>query len=274
MSTYDSDYTESTNYTETTEDTETAETTEEKTRDGENGEEEENGEGQKTRKAPTPPPEPEIDPFEGVTYDDNPEEELPEFGNPKYWLEQYTQSVDVMEWYMNASDFLPIIQKNYEIEETTSCLVLGTGTSELAPKLADAGPESVLAIDYVLPLIKKMRRLHRETANLTWKVMDMRKLKFGDATFNLIVDKASLDCVFHVSEKEVDEVMGEISRVLMKKGVFICASTMPPSVYAKHFDRPTELMLKLEKTIEVPKPVPTELPYYVYVVRKISRIKF
>ena len=217
---------------------------------------------------PEPPP-PEPDPLEGITYDD-PDLPLPPYGDQGYWEKRYTEDPEVFEWYQDPEAVIPICKEYLDAEGRV--LVIGTGNSDLAPQLTQNGYENVTAIDFVKQCLLKSRRRNRELEGITWKLMDIRKMTFPDGDFQAVVDKGTLDCLFYVGESDVLTAMTEISRVLKKRGVYICVSCCPPDSRRKYFDRQADLQLELEKVIELRKPVHSEEPHYVYIVRKGGKL--
>lgn len=216
-------------------------------------------------------PEPEPDPLEGLTYDDDPELEVPPYADQAYWEKRYTEDNEVFEWYQDPEAILPIC--NELIDKDKKVLVIGTGNSDLAPQLQQNGFEQVTAIDFAKPCIKASRKRNAEVEGITFKVMDIRKMtSFENGEYNAIVDKGTLDCLFYASETDVFTALSEISRVLRKRGVYICVSYAPPEARKKFFDRPADLLLELEKVLELKKPLPSSEPHYVYVLRKIGKL--
>lgn len=228
-------------------------------------------EEEEEQKQPEPEPEPEPDPLEGLTYDDDPEVELPPYGDQAYWEKRYTEDNEVFEWYQDPEAVLPIC--NELIDKDKKVLVIGTGNSDLAPQLQQNGFEQITAIDFAKPCIKASRKRNAEIEGITWKVMDIRKMSsFENGEYNAIVDKGTLDCLFYASESDVFTALSEISRVLKKRGVYICISFAPPEARKKFLDRPADLLLELEKVLELKKPLPSSEPHYVYVIRKIGKL--
>lgn len=214
--------------------------------------------------------EPEPDPLEGITYDDDPDTPLPPYGDAEYWEKRYTEDPDVFEWYQDPE---PVIARCKDLMDAEGrVLVIGTGNSDLAPQIAQNGFENVTAIDFVRPCIVKSRRRNREIEGLTWKVMDVRKMSFPDGEFQTILDKGTLDCLFYLGENDVMTAMTEIARVLKKKGLYICVSCCPPEARRKFFDRPADLRMELEQVIELKKPLASDEPHYMYVVRKGGKL--
>ena len=215
-------------------------------------------------------PEPEPDPLEGINYEDDPDSPLPPYGDAEYWEKRYTEDPEVFEWYQEPAAVLEHCKEYLNPEGRV--LVIGTGNSNLAPQIAQDGIESVTAIDFVRPCIVKSRRRNRELEGITWKVMDVRKMSFPDGDFQAIVDKGTLDCLFYLGESDVMTAMAEISRVLKKRGVYVCVSCCPPEARRKWFDRPADLRIELEKVIELKKPLESEEPHYVYIIRKGGKL--
>ena len=215
-------------------------------------------------------PEPEPDPLEGLTYEDDPDTPLPPYGDAEYWEKRYTEDPEVFEWYQDPEALLPTCKEVVDPEGRV--LVIGTGNSQLAPLLAQNGFENVTAIDFVRPCIVKSRRRNREVEGITWKVMDVRKLAYGDGEFQAVLDKGTLDCLFYLGEADVMMAMTEIARVLKKRGVYVCVSCCPPEARRKFFDRPADLRIELEKVIELKKPLESDEPHYVYIIRKGGKL--
>jgi len=214
--------------------------------------------------------EPEPDPLEGLTYEDDASLPTPPYGDAEYWEKRYTDDPEVFEWYQDPETLMPACKEL--IDPEGRILVIGTGNSDLAPRLSQGGFENVTAIDFVRPCIVKSRRRNREIEGITWKVMDIRKMRFGAAEFQAVVDKGTLDCLFYVGEADVMAAMVEIARVLKKRGVYICVSCCPPESRRRFFDRPAELQLELERVIELKKPLESDEPHWVYVIRKGGKL--
>ena len=73
-------------------------------------------------------------------------------------------------------------------------LVLGCGTSRLSEALAEDGFPHITSVDISPTVIAKKRA--KDTAGLSWVVGDMLALPFGDAAFDVVLDKGTLDVLF------------------------------------------------------------------------------
>jgi ubiquinone/menaquinone biosynthesis C-methylase UbiE len=151
-------------------------------------------------------------------------------------------------------------------------LVIGTGNSDLKQEIVAAGVEGVIVIDFARPAIVKSRRRSRETENITWKVLDVRTMSFADGDFDLVVDQATVDCIFFAGEGEVFTTLSAISHVLKSRGVSVCMSSVPLESRRPFLDRPMELRMRQEEIIQLDKLVPSAEKQYVFVLRKIGKI--
>ena len=256
------------------------ETTEEEPKEGEEkeGEAKEGEEGaapQEGEEHKEPEPEPEVDPLEGVVYmkdEEAKELTLNAYGDPAYWEARYVAEPDNFEWYQDPEALSSLLKEYCEGGEGLKALVIGNGMSELPVVVANAGAEAVTAIDISKTAIKKSRRAHKESENITWKVMDACNMKFEAGEFKVVVDKACFDSILFGSENDAKQMISEVARVLAKKGVYIIVSCYAPQDIQSYFDNPAELLLKVEKTVELQKRLPSEAPHYVYVVRKVGKL--
>lgn len=264
--------------TEYTESTSAVESTEKnQDQDAPVAEDEENQEGETTttneeeEEQIEKEPEPEPNPLEGLTYEDDPELELPPYAEQEYWEKRYTEDTEVFEWYQEPEAILPIC--NELVDKEKKVLILGNGNSNLPPVLQQNGFENVTAIDFAKPCIKSSKKRNAEIEGIIWKVMDIRKMTaFENGEFQAILDKGTLDCLFHKGTSDVLTAMAEISRVLKKRGVFISISYVPPEYRREFFDRPADLLFEIEKVLELKKPLESSEPHYVYILRKGGKL--
>lgn len=251
------------------------ETEKETTETSESKEGEEGAAAPAEEKAPEPEPEPEPDPLEGVEYMKDEEAQeltLNAYGDPAYWEARYVAEPEPFEWYQDPEALSSLLKEYCEGSEGLKALVVGNGMSELPVVVSNAGAEAVVAIDISKTAIKKSRKLHKENENITYKVMDVCELKFEEGEYKVVVDKACFDAVLFGSDNDAKQMVAEIARVLAKKGVYIVISCHAPQDVQHFFDNPAELLLKLEKTVELQKQLPSEFPHYVYVLRKVGKV--
>lgn len=81
----------------------------------------------------------------------------------------------------------------------------GCGNSSMSSDMYSAGYHSITNIDYSSVCISTMSARHSDCLGMTWHQMDVRQLCFPDASFDVILEKATLDAIM-VEEKTPWEV--------------------------------------------------------------------
>lgn len=77
----------------------------------------------------------------------------------------------------------------------------GCGNSSLSGDMYVAGYRSITNIDYSSVCISTMSARHSDCPGMTWHEMDVRQLSFPDASFDVVLEKATLDALM-VDEKD------------------------------------------------------------------------
>lgn len=70
----------------------------------------------------------------------------------------------------------------------------------MSGEMYSAGYHSITNIDYSSVCIGAMSARHRDCPGMTWHQMDVRRLSFPDASFDVVLEKATLDSML-VDEK-------------------------------------------------------------------------
>uniref|UniRef100_A0A7S1F9V9 Methyltransferase domain-containing protein n=1 Tax=Noctiluca scintillans TaxID=2966 RepID=A0A7S1F9V9_NOCSC len=105
----------------------------------------------------------------------------------------------------------------------TTVLDIGCGDSALAADMAAEG-FSVCAIDFSgSAVVRAHTAACRSTkgGHLSFAVADVRSLPFADARFDLVIDKGCFDAL---RSRDCSSVLGEVCRVLVPGGLFVCIS--------------------------------------------------
>lgn len=60
--------------------------------------------------------------------------------------------------------------------------------------------------------------------------MDVREMTFENGAFDVVIDKACMDCLFCgiFIKKNVKKALSEIHRVLQNNGIYVMISNSPP----------------------------------------------
>jgi len=135
----------------------------------------------------------------------------------------------------------------------------------------EGGYRNIVNIDYSRILIQQMQTRHSQRRpEMQWREMDTRDLRFDDMSFDVAIDKGTMDAMMTTKgdvwnppqqviddcNKEVDETL----RVLRKGGVFIYLTFGQP-----HFRR--RYLQRDGTTLEI-KELGEAFHYYLYILRK------
>ncbi|XP_075718008.1 EEF1A lysine methyltransferase 4 [Rhinoderma darwinii] len=165
----------------------------------------------------------------------------------EYWDSRYEEEERLLtgghEWFGAYQDFAHLVRR--ELRPGTRGLVLGCGTSSLSAELHKEGLRPLVSIDYSTACIKEMAQRNVNVPDMSWMVMDAQHLEFPDGTFDLVIEKGTLDAMM-VDERDpwrvtqdtvtlVDQVLSEVSRVLAPSGCFISITFSPPHFRSRHY---------------------------------------
>ncbi|KAF6728467.1 Endothelin-converting enzyme 2 [Oryzias melastigma] len=133
-----------------------------------------------------------------------------QYNDVVYWDERYKteQSYD---WLGSFSKLQHLLEK--VIKKDDSILMLGCGNSSLSGDMYDAGYHNITNIDYSSVCIETMSARYSRCTSMTWQTMDVRELSFCDASFDVIIEKATLDAIM-VDEKTPWEVSEETANFI------------------------------------------------------------
>ncbi|NWX94647.1 EFMT4 methyltransferase, partial [Nothoprocta pentlandii] len=160
--------------------------------------------------------------------------------------------------------------------ERRPCRPAGCGTSALSHDLHALGYTDITSIDFSPVCIAAMRARHAHCAGLRWAVMDMRALRFPDASFDVVLEKGALDSLlteerdpWRVSAQgaaALHQVLAEVSRVLRPGGRFVSISFAQP-----HFRKPHYAQEAFGWSLRHA-PYGDAFHYFLYVMRKGERL--
>lgn len=157
------------------------------------------------------------------------------YSDVAYWDDRYRNEASY-DWLLPYQTYAHLIKEH--VRKTDRILMLGCGNSPLSEFLYKDGFKNVENIDYSQVVIDRMSSHCDHCSRMGWHVMDATQLRFQDASFDVVLEKATLDAMM-VSEKdpwnvsdrtksEVARVLGEVSRVLCDGGRFISITFSQP----------------------------------------------
>lgn len=103
-------------------------------------------------------------------------------------------------------------------------LLSGCGNSSLGGDMYGAGYHAITNIDYSSVCISAMSARYSSCPGMTWHQMDVRQLSFADASFDVILEKATLDAIM-VEEKSPWEVSPETSSFIHQALIEVAVKT-------------------------------------------------
>uniref|UniRef100_A0A8C5KKM5 EEF1A lysine methyltransferase 4 n=1 Tax=Jaculus jaculus TaxID=51337 RepID=A0A8C5KKM5_JACJA len=168
-----------------------------------------------------------------------------EYCEVQYWDQRYKGSADLSpyEWFGDFSSFRALLEP--ELLPEDRILVLGCGNSALSYELFLGGFPNVTSVDYSPVVIAAMQARYSHVPSLCWETMDVRTLGFPSGSFDVVLEKGTLDALlagerdpWNVSSegiRTVDQVLNEVSRVLVPGGRFISMTSAGPHFRTRHY---------------------------------------
>ena len=147
-----------------------------------------------------------------------------EYGKAEYWDERYS-TFSPFDWlleytHFKEADFTKFFRKNDRF------LMLGCGSARFSADMYDDGFENIFNIDLSSVVIKDEMEKNAHRENMHYEVMNVTDLTFGDETFDVVIDKSTMDCIFCCanSVQQISDMMHESWRVLKPGGLFVTLS--------------------------------------------------
>ncbi|KAM9005323.1 EEF1A lysine methyltransferase 4 isoform X5 [Sarcophilus harrisii] len=172
-----------------------------------------------------------------------------EYREARYWDERYRHALDAApyEWFGSYEAFRDLLEP--ELHPEDRILVLGCGNSALSYELFCGGFPNVLSVDYSPVVVAAMRERYAHVPALRWETMDARALRSPPGTFDVVLEKGTLDALL-AGERDpwtvspegiqtVDQVLSEVSRVLTPEGRFISLTAAAPHFRVRHYAQPS-----------------------------------
>ena len=160
-----------------------------------------------------------------------------QYASVDYWNNRYTSESEY-DWLGDYEVFKDLIHKH--VKSSDKILMVGCGNSQLSQQMYQDGYEQIVSTDISEVCIENQKKTF---PHLSWQVADITQLPFDDKSFDIVIEKATLDALL-VGEKspwhpsdEGQEIMekslSEISRVLKRQGRFLSLTFAQP-----HFRSP------------------------------------
>jgi ubiquinone/menaquinone biosynthesis C-methylase UbiE len=172
------------------------------------------------------------------------------YGEMGYWDKRYEATADgnSYDWYMGWKRLKKtIVEKLSGASEgkvdaaSVHTLMVGCGNSEMSADMYEDGFTSIMSFDYSEVVIRKMKEKHGDaTPGMEFEVADARDLRYDSASFDLVVDKGTLDAILcgGNSGSNSKAMLSEVARVLKPGGVFVIITYGEPDSRLEHLESP------------------------------------
>lgn len=178
-----------------------------------------------------------------------------DYKDPRYWNQRF-ENEDSYEWLVDYNDIKSSLHRILQsFDESSKFLQLGCGNSNFGIDLYRDGYKDITNIDISEVCVEKMSRKYPE---LKFRTMDMTKMEFAENTFDVVLEKASLDSLLVDCKSPWDysgpgylsviQSLLEVKKVLKADGVFVSITFSQP-----HFRLPLLARPELGWAIEVEK---------------------
>lgn len=198
---------------------------------------------------------------------------MPDYGKAEYWDERYRANDTTFDWFVSYDALKDVIQPL--VKPDSKILVVGCGNSRLSAQLYDSGFHNIVNIDISEIVINQMRSRYREMERMEWTRMDVTKMELAENSFDLVIDKATIDSLLCGSNSfhNVYQMNKNISRVMKKGARYVCITYGQPDTRIDHFRR-KKLHFEVEhKTVDKPVFSSDASPtsnYHVYLMTKMD----
>jgi SAM-dependent methyltransferase len=185
-----------------------------------------------------------------------------DYSSKEYWEKRYlTEEEKGHEWYFDYETLKPLVNELVPTpcydQSGWSVLEIGCGDKPLLPDLIQddnfSDMESAVAIDYAPALVRQLRLEERERLvalaaeektssalsssspalplGVKYEQADARALGYATASFDLVLDKGTIDAMMCSEDEGFDNarrICSEAARVLKVGGCFVVVSHMAP----------------------------------------------
>merc|ERR1712166_681488 len=89
------------------------------------------------------------------------------------------------------------VKSDKAVKAKASCSILniGCGNSTMSEEMYDEGYLSITNNDISESCIENMKKRNEKRPEMKWDVMDVRDMSYPDSSFDMIIDKSTLDCL-------------------------------------------------------------------------------
>lgn len=191
-----------------------------------------------------------------------------------YWNTRF-EGEQQYDWFKDYSQFKHLCIPH--IQPSDSVLILGCGNSSLTQDLYQDGYRNLTSVDLSPIVIEQMqaKAAAASQGEIKWQVADMLDMPYANQTFDVVIEKGTMDVLFVDNNQPFDpkaevkhrvfKMLDETHRVLRPAGVFISVTFAQP-----HFRKPFLLSKQFDWNMSI-STFGESFHYFVYVMRKGQR---
>ncbi|OAY44865.1 EEF1A lysine methyltransferase 4 isoform X1 [Manihot esculenta] len=161
------------------------------------------------------------------------------YGDALYWDARYVQEAGSFDWYQRYSSLRPFVRRY--IPTSSRVLMVGCGNALMSEDMVKDGYEDIMNIDISSVAIEMMKRKYEYIPQLKYMQMDVRDMSFfPDESFDSVIDKGTLDSLMCGNDAPISaaQMLGEVSRLLKPRGIYMLITYGDPTVRMLHLSRP------------------------------------
>jgi len=154
------------------------------------------------------------------------------FSKADYWEDRYKKTNKEFDWFGTWNSDTSVRIKP-EVEpflpsKVNSILNIGCGNSRLGEELYKDGYTGIMNIDISQSAVDKMSQKFAGNSALSFKQMDITNMTFADESFDVVLDKGTLDALYTGLPAGVKLAVAHVFRMLAPGGVFVSMSFGSP----------------------------------------------
>lgn len=154
------------------------------------------------------------------------------FSKADYWEDRYKKTTKEFDWFGTwNSDTAVRIKPEVEPflpSKVNSILNIGCGNSRLGEELYKDGYTGIMNIDISQSAVDKMSQKFAGNSALSFMQMDITNMTFADESFDVVMDKGTLDALYTGLPAGVKLAVAHVFRMLAPGGVFVSMSFGSP----------------------------------------------
>ncbi|KAJ9174569.1 hypothetical protein P3X46_013204 [Hevea brasiliensis] len=161
------------------------------------------------------------------------------YGDALYWDARYVQEACSFDWYQRYSSLRPFVRRY--IPTSSRVLMVGCGNALMSEDMVKDGYEDIMNVDISSVAIEMMKGKYEYIPQLKYMQMDVRDMSFfPDESFDSVIDKGTLDSLMCGNDAPISaaQMLGEVSRLLKPRGIYMLITYGDPTVRMLHLSRP------------------------------------